>query len=113
MGQDVAITMIYLISLTKREKIFLVEGFATWVFYHFFQVICSKRLCKLNMKTVFIKCPILSLQCSIVDVSRVLLLETEDFYILKSWAGNKKRLTCLCFYGLSSTFYDFLCDARF
>ena len=65
------------------------------------------------MKTVFIKCPILSLQCSIVDVSRVLLLETEDFYILKPWAENKKRLTCLCFYGLSSTFYDFLCDARF
>ena len=26
---------------------------------------------------------------------------------------NKKRLTCLCFYGLSSTFYDFMCDARF
>ena len=64
------------------------------------------------MKTVFIKCPILSLQCSIVDVSRV-LLETENFYILKSWAGNKKHLTFLCFYGLSSTFYDFLCDARF
>ena len=55
------------------------------------------------MKTVFIKCPILSLQCSIVDVSRVLLRETKDFYILKSWAGNKKRLTLFLW-----TFFNFL-----
>ena len=55
------------------------------------------------MKTVFIKCPILSLQGSVVDVSRVLLLETKDFYILKYWAGNKKRLTLFLW-----TFFNFL-----